>query len=151
MSTGEWQETEEPEIGARLLVLCREVRFDAGRGDSPYSLNGLLAVFKAGSDFPVVWHEPVYLYAEYFGAGGDYEVWFDLFRFATDEDGEILDEIEEAGYGPFVLTLAPDAFVNRRSYYLGKLPFQAAGVHEFRLRIAGMYEPLIAQRFLVKE
>ena len=150
MSAGEWQESEEPEIGARLLVLCREVRFDGATADSPYSLHGLLSVLRPDGEFPLVWHEPVYLYAEYFGDAGDYEVWFDLIRFVTDDTGEIADEIDEGCYGPFLVTLVPNAFINGRSYFLLKLPLQAAGVHEFQLRVAGVSEPLIAHRFLVK-
>ncbi len=46
MSTGGWQESEEPEIGARLLVMCREVRFDTASRYAPYTLHGLLSVLK---------------------------------------------------------------------------------------------------------
>ncbi len=154
MSTGEWQEHDEPEIGARLLVLCREVRFDGGQGDSPYSLDGLLSVLKPRGEFPQVWHEPVYLFVEFIGDAGEFEIWFDLIRYVVGEDGEIADEVDEGDegcYGPFELRLPPATFVQGRSYPLKKLPIPAPGVYEVQLRIAGKYDVLASTRFLVEE
>lgn len=64
MSTGGWEERKEPEIGERVLAICREVRFDAATPDSPYTLSGLLSVLRPAGPFPLIWHEPVCLYAE---------------------------------------------------------------------------------------
>ena len=150
MSTGEWQEQEEPNIDARALMLCREVGFDPNHPYSPYILHGPLSLFRPTGDFPTVWHEPVYLYAEFFGDAGEHEVWFDLVRFVTDESGEVTDEVDEGCYGPFELQLSPATFIQGRSYPLRKLPFQAAGLHEFQLRIAGVYNVLASVRFFVE-
>jgi len=151
MSTGEWQEHQEPEIDARHLLLCREVGFDPSQPYSPYILRGSLSLFYPVGDFPVVWHEPVYLYVEFFGDAGEFEIWFDLVRYVFGEDGEIADEVDEGCYGPFELRLPPATFVQGRSYPLKKLPLPAPEVYEVQLRIAGKYDVLASTRFLVEE
>lgn len=148
--SNEWTEGDEPEIGARCLTLCRRVEFDATHPDSPYSLHGLLSSFHIRTGFPGVWQEPIWLYVEFFGPVADHEVWFDLVRLVYDEEeGEVVDEVEEASYGPYVLTFLPDRFVHSRSFCVRRLPFMAAGLHEFRLRAAGVPEILFVQRLLV--
>lgn len=151
MSTGDWQGGEEPDIGARCLIICREVLFDAGRPDTPYSLNGLLTEIRPRGHFPLVLGFPVSLFVEYFGQAGEYEVWIDLVRLTYDDDsGVVLDAVEEASYGPFVLNLLPDLFVQSRWYYLRKVPITEPGLHEFRLRVAGVSDPLYVQRLFVR-
>jgi len=150
MSTGDWQEQEEPNIEARSLTLSREVGFDPAFPYSPYILRGPLSLFRTSGPFPVIWQDPMFLYAEYFGDAGEYEVWFDLVRFVVDEDDEIADEFEDTCYGPFSMTMPPGVFIQGRSYPLRILPFQAAGLHEFRLRIAGVYNVLACVRFMVE-
>jgi hypothetical protein len=92
----------------------------------------------------------VFLYTEFFGDAGEYEVWFDLIRFVMDRDGEIVDEIEDTCYGPYSMTMPSGVFVQGRSYPLRVLPFQAPGLHEFRLRVAGVFNVLAAVRFMVE-
>ena len=150
MSTGDWQKQEEPEIGARHLLLCRDVAFDPAFPDSPYTARGFLSVFRLSGDVPAVWHDPVYLYVEFFGDPGVYEIWFDLVRFVFDESGDIADEIDEGCYGPFDLRLPPAMFIQGRSYPLKKLPLTGPGVYEFQLRVAGKSEVLLSTRFLVE-
>lgn len=150
MSTGDWSESEEPEIGARGLTLCRRVEFDASHPDAPYTLRGILSVFHVRGRLPGVWREPVWLYVEFFGEPGDREVWFDLVRLVYDEGGQLVDEIEETSYGPYALSLLPGLFVQGRSYFLPRVPFTEAGIHEFRLHVAGVSDVLVSQRFLVE-
>lgn len=151
MSTGDWSETDEPEIGARCLTLCQRVEFDGTNPVAPYSLRGVLSVLPVRSGFPAMWQESIWLYVEFFGAAGEYEVWFDLVRLVYDEEaGELVDEIEETVYGPYAATFPLDAFVHSRAYYLKKVPLNAPGLHELRLRVAGVSEVLFSQRFLVR-
>ena len=146
----EWTEGDEQEIGARCLTLCRRVEFDATHPDSPYSLCGILSVFHVRTGFPVVWREPVWWYVEFHGLPADHKVWFDIVRLVYDEEeSQIVDEVEEASYGPFVLTLLPEVFIHSRSYYLPKIPFNAPGLHEFRLRVAAVPDVLCSQRLFV--
>jgi hypothetical protein len=54
MSLGGWEESEEPNIEARALTLCREVGFDSAYPYSPYILRGPLSLFRPAGEFPVV-------------------------------------------------------------------------------------------------
>lgn len=149
MSEADW--SEEPDIAARCLMVCREVVYDAGRPDAPYSLVGLTTELRPRGHFPLVLDAPLDLYVEYFGPPDEYEVWVELVRLVYDEgNGVILDEVEVASYGPYVLTLKPDLFVQSRWYHLRKVPLNEPGLHEFRLRVAGVSEPLAVQRLFVR-
>lgn len=116
-------------------MLCREVGFDLAFSYSPYILRGPLSLFRPTGPFPLVWHEPAYLCAEFFGDAGEYEVWFDLVRFVVNDDGEVVDEVDETCYGPFAMTMPAGVFVQGRSYPLRVLPFQAPRTS--RVPIAG--------------
>lgn len=151
MSNGEWTDGDEPDIGARCLMVCREVQFDGSQPESPYSLIGLVSDLRPRGHFPLVLDIPLSLFAEIFGTPGEYEVWIDLVRLEYDEEeGLIGDGTDEVCYGPYVLNLMPDVFVHSRWYHLRKVPFQQPGLHEFRLRVAGVSEPLFIQRLFVR-
>ena len=85
--------SDEPEVAARCLKLCREVIWNPNDPRAPYTLRGVLYGFHPRAGFPFVYPHPLHLYAEFFGEAGAYDVWFDLVRLVTDEDGEIVDEI----------------------------------------------------------
>jgi hypothetical protein len=93
MSTADWSVNEEPEIGARCLKLCREVIWNANDPRAPYTLRGILYGFHPRAGFPFLYPHPLHLYAEFFGEAGEFDVRFDLVRFVSDEDGEIVDEV----------------------------------------------------------
>ncbi len=101
----------EPEIGARHLILCREVLWNAGAPDAPYTLRNVVHRVRLASGYPGVAPGPFYLYAEYYGEQGEFDVWIDLVRMTTDEDGDEVDEVEETCNGPYTLALHPDRFV----------------------------------------
>lgn len=151
MSTGDWSEGDEPEIGARGLTLCQRVEFHLGREDGPYTLHHVLTAFRPNGVFPLVLDLPLWLYTEYHGTPGEYEVWVDLVRLVYDpQTGEVLDEVEDTMYGPYKVNLPPDVFVHAKAYCLRKVPFTEPGLHEFRLRAAGAEEPLASLRVLVR-
>ncbi len=150
MSTGEWQEHEEPEIGARHLLLCREVIWNAHDAEAPYTLRGMLAAIQPTGEFPLVWDQPMSVFAQFFGAPGEYEVWVELVRLVFDESGEIHDEVEQATYGPFVIALEGTYFLRGRALFLRRVPFSAPGIYEFRLRAAGVFAPLASERLSVE-
>jgi hypothetical protein len=147
----EWTEYEEPEIHARNLMLCRKIGYDSTQPRSPYTLHNVLTEFHLLSRPTAARREPAWVYVEYFGEAGDYEVWFDVVRFEWNEDGEVADEREVANIGPFLLRLESNKFVQGRSYYLPRLSLAVAGVHELRLSIAGVSQTLTALRFQVEE
>ncbi len=150
MSTGDWSESEEPEIGARCLKLCREVIWNANDPEAPYTLRGVLRGFRPRSSFPAVTPQPVFVYAEYFGEAGEYDVWFDLVRLVMGDDGEMVDEADETTFGPYSLRLLPDLFAQGRSYVLRRVPFSEPGLYELRLRVGGVSQHLIAERLFVE-
>ncbi len=145
-----WTEPDEPDINARHLLLCREVVFDSNQPESPYTLRGMLTAIRMIKSFPSTTDEPVYLYVEYFGSAGYYEAWFDVEHLLYNGDGENDGEEPVGSYGPFDLKLFPEMFVHSRFYVLRRVPYPIAGIYEFRLRIAGIEEPLITQRLFVK-
>jgi hypothetical protein len=151
MSTGDWSESDEPEIGARCLKLCREVIWNANDPEAPYTLRGVIQSLRPRTGYPTYLAQPVHLYAEFFGEAGERDVWFDLVRLVFDADGDLADEVEETVFGPFSLNLTPNLFVQGRWYVLRRVPFPAAGLYEFRLRIAGVSAPLIAERVQLEE
>ena len=139
------------EIGARCLKLCREVLWNGSDLQAPYSLRGAFLRLRPGSEFPAVVRHPLYVYVEYYGSAGEYDVWVDLVRLVVDNDGDVIDESEEASYGPYSLELLPDLFVQGRSYVLRMLPLSEPGVYELRLRVGGVDHHLISERFIVEE
>ena len=141
----------EPCLSARHLLICREVIYDGNNPVAPYTLRGMLTELRPFRAFPLVWNQPIYLFAQYFGEDGEFEVWFDLVQLVYDEADEVVDEVEEASYGPFMLHLAPGRFVHSRSYLLRRVPFTEPGVYEFRLRVAGVMEPLVSEHLLVED
>lgn len=114
--------------------------------EAPYSLRGVVQRLRPRSGYPAVIPQPLYLYAEYYGESGELDVCVDLVRILMDDDGDVTDEVEEACYGPYSLTLHPGRFVQGRSYVLRALPLPEWGVYELRLRVAGVEAPLISER-----
>lgn len=147
----DWLEREEHEVGTRNLIICREARREGTDPDAPYTLYGVRSEFRPRYELPTSWAEPVWVYVEYFGEPGDYEVWFDLVRFEPGDPDDEAEEIEETSYGPYVLRLVGGPFVQGRSYCLRRLPLKATGVHELRLSITDAPGATIATRYLVKE
>ncbi len=141
---------DELEIGARNLMLCRRVMFDAAHRESPYTLHNLLSTVRAVDPEAIKSTLPIYAYVEYFGPAGEYEIWIDVVFLGYDEvtDDE---ETEVATYGPFDVRLAEGRFVQGRSYSLRHIPLFRAGIYGFQLKAAGVFEPLISQRLLVEE
>ncbi len=142
---------DEPEIGARCLKVCREVIWNADDPDAPYTLRGVVQRFRPPPGYPAIYRRPVYLYVEYFGGSEECEIWFDLVRFVSDDDGEAVDEIELASFGPFVFNPDPGRFVQGRSYVVRSLPLPEPGVYELRLRIGGVGMPLITERLFAED
>ena len=60
------------------------------------------------------------------------------------------DVTEMTSFGPFDLAVLPNTFVCSRFYCLKHVPFPCAGLFEFQLRAAGIFEPLIALRIYVE-
>ena len=138
------------EIGARNLMLCRRVTFDAAHIAAPYTLHNLLSRVRIGDGGFQKKSTPICAYVEYFGNPREYEVWIDVVLLGYDETSK---EVEEAvvTYGPFDLNLPSDAFVVGRYYYLRNVPLLCGGTYEFHLKIAGVFEPLISQRLYVED
>lgn len=140
----------EPNVSARRLTVCREVVWNAGDRLAPYTLRGVIYGFHPRAGFPFAHPRPLYLYAEFFGDAGGYDVWFDLVRLVPDDDGNIVDEEDEASFGPFVLELVPDEFVQGRAYVLRRVGFRQPGLYEFRLKVGGVGEPLAVERLYLE-
>jgi len=150
MSTGEWTEHEEPDIAARHLLLCREVVWNSGDPESRYSLIGLYTDIRPKGTFPLVWDRPLYTFVQFFGSLGEYEVWIEVVRLVQDDEGEFVDETEAVVFGPFEIAITKIAFLHGRSFPLKKVPFDAPGYFEFRVRVAGAYDVIIAERLFVE-
>ena len=150
MDTEAWSEQEEPDIAARHLLLCRDVTWNAADPEARYSLQGLLTSVAPGGVFPVVWKHPIHAFVQFSGSPGEYEVWIELVRLIQDEDGEVVDETEALSFGPFTLNLSGPNFVHGRSFFLRRVPFDAPGYFEFRVRVAGAYDVLVAEHLFVE-
>ncbi len=135
------------EIGARNLMVCRQMTYDANDAVAPYSLNHVLARIRRVVPTSLLVAQPVYLYAEFFGEPGEYEIWIDLVEIGYDGDSG---GIEVTTYGPFDLALFPGAFVSSRFYCLKHVPFPGVGLFEFQLKVAGVFEPLLTHRIYVE-
>ena len=139
---------DEPEIGARNFILCRGVTFDGSHSDAPYSLHDLLSTVRPNSSGVASRSKPIFAYVEFFGPSGDYEVWIDLLALEYDVDGE--DSIVTT-YGPFSMTLSGTKFIHGRCFCLRHVPFEWTGLHEFHIRLAGVYDPVASQSLYVEE
>ena len=140
---------DELEIGARNLMLCREVTFDARDPVAPYSLHHMLSTIRAVDPDSIKLSKPIYTYVEYFGHPGEYEVWIDVVFLGHDEKMELIEE-DVATFGPFDLNLSGDGFVEGRFYCLRHVPFLRQGIYEIHLKLAGVFEPVISQRIYVE-
>ena len=80
-----------------------------------------------------------------FGDPGDYQIWFDLVP--VNEDGEAIGE--ETTYGPYILIIHEDSYVEHRGWKLLHLPFAASGRYEMWLWYAS--DVLAREQFLVRE
>lgn len=109
----------------------------------------MLSSIPLGKHAPLRVESPIFAFAEYFGAAGDYEVWIDVVRI-SDEGEDTMDE-QIATYGPFDLNLRPNLFVQSRIYCLRYVPLHMAGLYEFQLRIAGSELISASQRLFVQE
>ena len=138
---------EDLEIGARNLMLCRRVSYEANDIAAPYSLHHVLTRICRVAASSVLINQAIYLYAEFFGQVGEYEIWIDLVEIGYDGDSSVT---EVTSYGPFDLTIFPDTYVCSRFYCLKHVPFPNSGVFEFRLSAAGVFEPLTTHRFSVE-
>ena len=150
MSTGGWSEQEEPDIAARHLLLCREVVWNSADTEAPYNLRGLMTSVAVRGDFPLVYHKPIHVLVQFFGSHGEYEVWIELVRLVQDERGEVLDETEAVVFGPFELNITEGFFIHGRAFFLKTVPFDAPGLFEFRVRVAGVYDVLVTERLFVE-
>ena len=65
---------DEMEIGARNLMLCRQVTYDANDIEAPYSLRNVLTRIRRNAAPSSLIKQPIYLYAEFFGEIGEYEI-----------------------------------------------------------------------------
>jgi hypothetical protein len=89
---------------------------------------------------PILW-----LFAQFQGNVGNYEVWADLVRV----DDETDEETEVATFGPWVLIVHPDAYAESRGWRLRKVPFPEPGVYEIRIRCGT--DLLAIERILLTE
>ena len=135
------------EIGARNLMLCRQVTYDTNDITAPYSLHHVLTRFRRSVSTSALVTHPIYLYVEFFGQPGEYEIWIDLVEIGYDGDSG---GIEVTSFGPFDLTVLSGTFVCSRFYCLKRVPFPGAGIFEFQLRAAGIFEPLTTHRIYVE-
>ncbi len=144
-----WSEQDEPDIAARHLLLCREVVWNAGDAEGRYNLVGLLTELRPKGTFTLVWDLPIHAFVQFFGNPGRYDIWIEMVRLIQDDDGEVLDELEAVVFGPFEINLG-DRFVSGRNFPLVAVPFDRPGLYEFRVRVAGVYDVLAAERILVE-
>jgi hypothetical protein len=142
-------EDEEPDLGARHLLLCREVVWNAADDGGRYNLLGLLTVLRPKGSFPIVWGQPIYAFVQFFGSPGKFDIWIELVRLIQADDGEVIDEAEEVLFGPFEIDL-DDRFMHGRTFPLRGVPFDEPGLYEFRVRAGGVYDVLAAERILVE-
>ena len=119
--------------------------------EAPYVLSGALHSFCPPQGYPAVSGHPFHLYVAFIGEGEEQDVWFDLVRLIHDEDGDVVDELEETAFGPFTLNLLPNRFVQGRWYVLRHVTLPVPGLCEFRLRLGGVEEPLLSERIQLEE
>jgi hypothetical protein len=130
----------------RHLIACERVAYDADNPVAPYSIHGVLSVLgpELASGYPLS-QPAVWLFAEFQGNVGHYQVWVDLVR-VDDESG---DEAEVATYGPWVLLVRPELYAESRGWCLRKVPFPEPGVYEIRVRCGA--DLLAVERILLTE
>jgi len=126
------------------------VVWNSSDGEAPYNLRGLLTSIAVRGDFPLVYHRPIHTFVQFFGSLGEYEVWIEVVRLVQDDEGEFVDETEAVVFGPFEIAITKIAFLHGRSFPLKKVPFDAPGYFEFRVRVAGVYDVIIAERLFVE-
>jgi hypothetical protein len=144
-----WSEHEQ-DIGARHLLLCRDVVWNSADVEAPYNLIGLLTSLAPRGDFPFRLESPIYAFVQFFGHPGKYEVWIEMIHLNQDESGEVIDENDSLEFGPFELNINAQFFVHGRAFCLRKVPFDSPGLYEFRVRVAGVYDSLASERLFVE-
>ena len=130
----------------RNLLLCQHIEYDADNLAAPYSLRGLVTALEpeAGDQFPLLLPE-LWVFFQASGDPGDYQIWIHLVP--VDEDGE--DSGDETTYGPCILIVHEDVYIESRGWRILNLPFTAPGLYEVRL-LCGV-DVIAREQLLVRE
>jgi len=110
----------------RHLLLCRHIGYDLD--NRTYSLHDLLTALDLGGQYPLVIDE-LSVFIQAFGDPGQYDLWFGLVP--VDEQGD--DIGDETMFGPWVLIVHADVYIESRGWKLLKPPFAAPGLYEVRV------------------
>lgn len=114
----------------RHLLLCQHIAYDLDNTAAPYSLRGLVTALvpESGDRYPLLLPE-LWVFFQASGDSGDYQIWIDLVP--VDEDGEAIGEATT--YGPCILIMHEEVYIESRGWKLLNLPFPAPGLYEVRL------------------
>jgi hypothetical protein len=136
-------ETTPPVI--RHLLLCHHIDYDANTPTAPFSLHGLVSQLMAepGDQFPLLMPE-LWLFLRAFGDPGEYQIWVDLVP--VDAEGEPTGE--ETTWGPCILNIHENTYIENRGWRLSNLPFKAPGRYEVWLWCES--DVIAREQFLVR-
>jgi hypothetical protein len=110
----------------RHLLLCQHIGYDLDK--RTYSLDDLITALEPGGQYPFVVDE-LWVFIQAFGDPGQYDLWFSLVR--VDEEGDGVDE--ETMFGPWVLIIHADVYIESRGWKLLNIPFPAPGLYEVQV------------------
>jgi len=140
----------EKEIACRHLLLCRTIWF-TGDLDDGFSLGRLVVHLRPQEHrFPFICETRLFLFCQLYGDPGEYTARIELIPITMGEDGEQV-EGEHTPFGPWLIPLYGQEFVESFAFPLYKLPFGSPGIYEFRLVFDELPDWWAAERVEVKE
>jgi hypothetical protein len=126
----------------RHLLLCQHITYDID--NRAYSLHAPITTIEPGGPYLLLCDE-LWVFVQAFGDPGRYDLWFALVP--LDENGDDLGE--ETMFGPWVLIVHDDVYIESRGWRLLKLPFGGPGLCE--VRVYSESEVLAREQLLLAE
>ena len=114
----------------RRVIVCRKVEADSAQAGAPYTVKKVVTAIRPtpGNLYPIT-EEELWLFVQYTDGQGSHPVKFELVRQHLESEEMVL----SLDLPPIHMTRGR-FFVLNRGYRLTYLPFQTAGIYEFRIR-----------------
>lgn len=142
------EDIDRQELYARHLLLCDFIHHNPFRPGRSYSLEGVVNWLRPEDEYgyPLI-IERLMLFTQIWGERGDYESRVDLFQLDDDYGtGQLI-----RSFGPRILTIHGNEFVETKGWLLHQVAFPNPGVFEFRLMAMNQPEPVVSERLYLRE
>lgn len=132
------------------FIACHEVRYDGNDADAGCTLERVIVHVRPSDANGYPFRVPrMFVFAQLFGAPGDYALRVRLLRISATDEEEIV--ATRRDFGPKSVALTGEDYVECFALALTDVWFSEPSVYEFQLLVNGSEEPLARERIQSRE